>query len=148
MKVFRLCKEIYSHNLLASGIANRWNKRGEMVIYAGSSRSLATLESIVHRSSVSIENSYKFLIIEIQKFNSEEIKLADLPEKWSEFQNLHVTQKIGSDWFLSKKSLFLKVPSAVINQEFNVVINTEHQDFQEFVNIVSTEEYFWDLRLL
>ena len=119
-----------------------------MVIYAGSSRSLATLESIVHRSSVSIENSYKFLIIEIQKFNSEEIKLADLPEKWSEFQNLHVTQKIGSDWFLSKKSLFLKVPSAVINQEFNVVINTEHQDFQEFVNIVSTEEYFWDLRLL
>lgn len=148
MEFFRLCKEKYSHNLVASGIANRWNKRGEMVIYAGSSRSLATLESIVHRSSVSVGDEYKFLILGINSDNCEEISIKDLPINWNEFQNLQICQKIGSDWFSSKKSLFLKVPSAVIKQEFNVVVNTEHPEFKEFVKINSVEEYFWDLRLL
>ncbi|WP_313255113.1 hypothetical protein [Empedobacter sp.] len=65
MLVFNIRKARYSKSLQASGVANRWNKNDEFVIYTGSSRALSTLELVVHRSSISIDNSYKLLVIEI-----------------------------------------------------------------------------------
>jgi RES domain-containing protein len=57
-------------------------------------------------------------------------------------------QKIGSTWINSLESLVLKVPSAVIPYEYNLVINTEHPEFDAKVKLVRVEEYFWDPRLL
>ena len=57
-------------------------------------------------------------------------------------------QKRGSDWYTNKKSLVLKVPSAVIPQEYNYIINAAHQDYKDKVSLVRTEDYFWDDRLI
>jgi RES domain-containing protein len=56
-------------------------------------------------------------------------------------------KKIGSEWYKSKRSLILKVPSAVIPKEFNYVINTMHSVFEEKVKLVRNEDYFFDGRL-
>ncbi|QTV05458.1 RES family NAD+ phosphorylase [Faecalibacter bovis] len=150
MFVYNIRKEKYANSLRASGVANRWNKNDEFVIYTGSSRSLSTLELVVHRSGISIDNSYKLLVIEINCTTEEilEIKTSDLPKKWQNVESYPKLQAIGSEWYKSFKYLVMKVPSAIIPKECNYLINTKHPDFEKKVKIYEIEDYQWDKRLL
>lgn len=150
MKVFRIVPEAFSYDLKASGAPNRWNLRDQKVIYVGSSRSLSTLEMIVHRSAIQTSKKYKVLLISIDLKESEfeKIHLNQLPNNWRNLQAYGQLQSIGSNWYKSQKSLVLEVPSAVIPQESNFVINTQHPDFSKKIAISSVEDYFWDNRLL
>ena len=76
-----------------------------------------------------------------------EIKIASLPTNWRKIAAYSDLQKIGSEWYKSKSSLILKVPSAIIPNESNYIVNIEHPDFAKNVHLVRTEEYFWDDRL-
>jgi RES domain-containing protein len=148
MEVFRISSEKYSHVLTASGTENRWNKFGEFVIYAGSSRSLATLELVVHKSAIAPTMNYKVLIIHIPDDTSliEQIQVSDLSKNWRSKTAYPELQTIGSNWYNKQQSLILKVPSAVIPLEFNYIINTKHLIFDR-IGISEVEDYFWDSRL-
>ena len=150
MEVFRICKEEHSKKLISSGSANRWNRKGEFVIYTGSTRSLSTLELIVHKNSIITAIPYKVLIIEVKddKKLIREISENELPENWRSLAAYSTLQNIGSIWYNKNETLVLKVPSSVIPQEFNYIINTEHSDFKNKVSLIKIEDYFWDNRLL
>ena len=150
MEVFRIAKEEYSKSLKSSGTANRWNLKGQQVIYTGSSRSLSSLELIVHKGAVKPEQLYKIMVISIADDDIlyKQIRLKDLPENWRNFCRRSILQNIGSEWYSTFESLILKVPSAVIPMEYNYIINTEHPAFLNMVQLVRTEPYFWDERLL
>jgi RES domain-containing protein len=150
MELFRIASEEYSTKLSASGAANRWNKKGEYVIYTGGSRSLSTLESVVHRNFIQPDNTYKVMILSVADSDHliKTISTSDLPKNWRQFEAYSKLQEIGSAWISNKETLILKVPSVVIPQEYNYIINTEHADFKENVLLVRTENYFWDERLL
>lgn len=150
MNVFKIVPEAYSKELKSSGASNRWNFRDQKVIYVGSSRSLSTLEMIVHRSAIQTSKNYKLLLITIDLKASEfeKIHLNQLPSNWRNLQAYSQLQAIGSNWYKSQKSLVLEVPSAVIPQESNFIINTVHPDFQKKITISGAEDYFWDNRLL
>lgn len=150
MEVFRISSEAYSQTLSCSGSANRWNAKGQYVLYAGSSRSLSTLELIVHRGAVKPVVSYKVLVISIadDDYLTKQIQLKDLPANWRSLAAYTVLQSMGSEWYSARESLILKVPSAVIPLEYNYMINTEHPEFPHKVRLVRTEDYFWDDRLL
>ncbi|MBL4745152.1 MAG: RES family NAD+ phosphorylase [Flavobacteriaceae bacterium] len=149
MELYRISAEKYATSLHASGASNRWNKKGEYVIYAGSSRSLATLELIVHRNFIKPDIRYKVMILSIpdDDFLVKSFGTKDLPLKWRKFEMYSKLQEIGSNWYNRKESLLLKVPSAIIPYESNYIINTEHPDFIDKVQLVRTEHYFWDERL-
>ena len=150
MEVFRIVKEAFAQELTASGAANRWNKVDQFVIYTGSSRSLSTLELVVHRNNIMPAFAYRMLIISIADEESliTTIRQSDLPETWRSISAYSKLQQIGSDWYKSRRSLILKVPSAIISQEYNYLINTRHPDFAVKVSLVRTENYFWDERLV
>lgn len=150
MFVYNIRKEKYAKELRASGVANRWNKNDEFVIYTGSSRSLSTLELVVHRSGISIDNSYKLMVIEINCTEDEilEITSKDLPNNWRSVEAYPILQEVGSKWYQRCKKLVMKVPSAVIPKEYNYLIHTKHPDFQQKVKIYEVEDYQWDKRLL
>jgi RES domain-containing protein len=150
MEVFRISHEKYALNLSASGSANRWNLHGQKVIYTAQSRSLASLEMVVHRAFIKPAESYKMMTISIadDQFLSEEIKISSLPANWQSIRAYSELQKLGSEWYKAKSSLLLKVPSAIIPYEFNYIINAEHPDFFIKVKLVRSEAYFWDSRLL
>ena len=149
MEVFKICREKYSHFLNASGAANRWNKKDEFVIYAGSSRSLSTLEMVAHRSYINISSQYKLLIILISDESFiKEIDIRDLPENWKSIEAYVELQEIGSKWYQSNESLVLKVPSSIIQQEFNYIINTKHPMFATHIILQKVEDFVWDNRLL
>ncbi|MEX8548994.1 MAG: RES family NAD+ phosphorylase [Mucilaginibacter sp.] len=150
MEVYRIAEENFSNELTASGLANRWNNDNQFVLYTGSSRSLATLELVVARKSINPKSNYRVMIISIA--DEEELFTAvlknNLPEDWRSTNSYSQLQQIGSDWYKSSQSLVLKVPSAVISQEYNYLINTKHPDFATKVSLVRTENYFWDERLV
>jgi RES domain-containing protein len=149
MEVFKICKEEYSGSLKSSGSANRWNLRGQNVIYTGSTRSLSTLELVVRRSSIAPDNNYKVMVISIadDDYLFKQIHINELVENWRTLAVYSTLQEIGSKWYISQGSLILKVPSAVIPYEYNYIINSEHPDFTKCVRKVRVEDYFWDKRL-
>jgi len=149
MEVFKICREKYSSSLNASGASNRWNKKDEFVIYTGSNRSLSALELVVHRSAIIITNPYKFLVISIkEKTMIKEITIEDLPENWKSIEAYVELQEIGSKWYRSFESIILKVPSALISQEHNYIINTKHPLFTKNIALQGIEDFTWDKRLL
>jgi RES domain-containing protein len=148
MEVYKICKQQYSTALNASGIENRWNKKGQFVIYTSNSRSLAALELIAHRASIMPAKVYKSMVISFKENTIEEIKTASLPKDWQWLDGYPKLQEIGSLWYEEQRSLVLKVPSAIIQKEHNYVINTRHPSFKKEVTLLENENFFWDIRLL
>ena len=136
--------------LSASGAENRWNQEGEYVIYAAQSRSLATLELVVHRASIKPDSIYKVLTIDVdvKRTQIKRVDLSQLPADWQSIRAYDQLQRIGSEWYREKKKLILEIPSAVIPKEKNYLINTRHHLFKTAVRLVESEYYFWDERLL
>jgi len=150
MEVFRISKEEFSKTLSSSGSANRWNLKGQLVIYTGCSRSLSSLELVVHKGVVKPSFVYKVMVISVadDDYLTKQIKINELPTNWRSIAAYSAMQKMGSDWYNKRDSLLLKIPSAIIPLEFNYIINTEHPEFETKVSLVRTEDYFWDSRLL
>lgn len=150
MLVYNIWKSKYAGSLKASGVANRWNKNEEFVIYAGGSISLATLELVAHRNAIDIRSGYKLLFIhlDISKSKITEVKIEDLPENWKSIEIYPVLQEMSSQWYQNKTSLILRVPSALVQWEYDYLINTAHPDFETKVSIFNTEEFVWDSRII
>ena len=147
MIVYRLSHAKYASKLNSSGTANRWNKAFQFVIYCSESISLCALELLAHTSGIRPAGEFKIMKIEIS--NQPDTKLIDvsqLPQNWHQLQSYSLTQQIGSDWYESKTSLCIKVPSAIIQSEFNCIINTQHPDFSTYANLIDTQDFFWDNR--
>lgn len=150
MLVYNIRKSKYSDSLRASGVANRWNKEEEFIIYTGGSISLSTLELVAHRNAIDIKSGYKLLFIglDIKESDVTEIKLEHLPANWKSIEAYPILQEMGSKWYQSKQSLLLKVPSALVQWESNYLINVNHPEFLNKVSIDSTQEFIWDNRLI
>lgn len=150
MELFRISLKKYAEALTASGAANRWNIAGQSVLYTGSSRSLSTLELVVHRSAIQPTENYNVVVLSVPDEDHliQQVQIKDLPSNWRTIAAYGALQKIGSDWYTKQESLLLKVPSSVIVQEYNYLVNVTHPDFDKKVKLVRTEDYFWDGRLL
>ncbi|MEQ9300020.1 MAG: RES family NAD+ phosphorylase [Cyclobacteriaceae bacterium] len=145
MIVYRITSAKYADRLTASGRAGRWNLMDQYVLYASSSRSLATLEMLVNRSNLHPKVDYKVMLLSVpDQFDAYEV--TDLPENWRSLAAYSKLQGLGSFWYTHGDSALLRIPSAVIPQEHNYLVNTRHTDFKE-VLVSAVEDYFWDERL-
>jgi len=150
MQVFRIAIEKYAYALQASGRPARWNDKNQFVLYTGSSRSLCALELLVRRASINGMIPYKIMVIDL-KVSTKQIKtvgLQELGDNWRTTGAYPILREKGSHWYSSYDSLVLKVPSAVIPQEHNFIINTTHPDFKKAAKLIKTEDFLWDERLL
>ena len=104
---------------------------------------------VVHRSGINILNPYKTVEIFIKDSTLiKEINIKDLPKNWMSIEAYVELQEIGSKWYNSMESLVLKVPSAIIKEEYNFIINTKHPLFSKNIKIEKIEDFVWDRRLL
>jgi RES domain-containing protein len=148
MKAYRISAVKYAGSLQPSGVGARWNKKGEKVIYASGSRSLACLENLVHRFAPELNGLYKTLIIELpDDLKIEELTDDQLPKGWNRPGNYQVCQETGSSWFAAGRTAILKVPSALIPQEYNFVLNTTHRDFTRIL-LAGKEDFLFDPRII
>jgi RES domain-containing protein len=130
MLVYRIVYKKYSHSLVAPGIAGRWNSAGKKVIYAAQSISLAFMESMIRRAGFGFNNQYNTMVLEIpDKMVVTTVAANSLRKGWRDYRDYSICQQIGDKWYKDAKTAILKVPSAVLPQENNYVINTMHKDF-------------------
>jgi len=102
----------------------RWNRRGTPVVYASSTLSLAVLEVLVHTDEPALLAQY--VAFEFTFREKDVIDVDHLPDDWRHHPVPPTTRAIGDAWARSRASSVLRVPSAVLPQEFNYVINPMH----------------------
>lgn len=150
MIVYRIVKEKYADELSGIGAATtggRWNSKGIEVIYTSQSIALATLEVLVHLSKNLIPNDLMLLEIYIpDEIVPLTLKKEKLPNNWFVFPPLKITENIGNHFVQEQKSLILKVPSAIVKNEYNLLINPNHPDFKR-VKVNYKEKFNFDPRL-
>ena len=145
MIVYRISHVRFAR-LTASGREARWSSTGNFVLYTASNRSLACLENVVHRDREGLMGDYRILNIEIpEKVAIETVTLNQLPENWKSQETI-ICRQLGDTWIEKGKSCVLCVPSAIIPQETNYLINTQHPDFK-FIKLLSIEEFSFDTRI-
>ncbi|WP_299289768.1 RES family NAD+ phosphorylase [uncultured Mucilaginibacter sp.] len=138
---------VYSDKLKASGRAARWNPNKTEVIYTASNRSLACLENVVHRGQLGLSQIFSIMAINVDdKIKKEKISLNELPEDWKEFNRMPFTQALGERWISENRSAIMQVPSSIVEEEVNYLINPKHPDFN-FVKLIKIDPFVFDKRI-
>lgn len=134
--VFRLAKSHYINDTTAKGsfkYGGRWNPKGYGVIYTSASKSLAFCEFLSHLNTSIFPPSLSVREIEIPRnIKIKEISVRRLPKNWTNPFSREC-QEIGRQWLVEEKYGILKVPSVVIPDEFNYILNIRHDDFKKLV---------------
>ena len=107
----------------------RWSSPGTRVVYVAQSLSLATLEMLVHLQDTPILSEYVTFSVDIPDECVESFPVGDLPRNWRDYPSPAANQAIGDRWVREARSLALRLPSAVIVQEVNYLLNPSHGDF-------------------
>lgn len=147
MRAFRLTRSKYfpfsgRGSLLASG---RWHWAGVPMIYCADSRALAILETLVHARKDQIPSDYVFYEIEIEDSAIEFAEPASLPHNWRAVEPGE-TRDWGTGWLKSQRSAAMLVPSVVVPQERNLLLNPEHSGFSR-IRISGPYQFQFDTRL-
>jgi len=150
MIVYRLSKAKYKNDLSGKGAelaGGRWNSKAVPILYTSESRALCTAEIAVHSPLGTIPSDYWIISIEIpDNVEISEIDPSTLPEDWDVAPHTNATQLIGDKFVSQGKTLVLKVPSAVVQGDFNYLINPAHSLFP-LVRMIDSEIFEFDKRL-
>ncbi|MBX2951996.1 MAG: RES family NAD+ phosphorylase [Leadbetterella sp.] len=147
MLVYRIVHKKYANSLFAGGMEGRWNSEGKKVLYTAGNVSLAYLETLHHRRGLGFNNDFRIMVIYLPPHASFlDIATSQLPLNWRNFRNYNACQRIGDDWFDRSEHLCLRVPSAVVPENQNVIINTLHPGYKK-VKLVETLPFTPDERL-
>lgn len=147
MLVYRIVHQKYAQTLFASGLEGRWNSEGKKVLYTAESVALAYLETMNYRKGFGFNNDFKIMVIQLPSAGDLlRIEADELPANWRDFRNYEDCQKKGDQWFDALKDLAMRVPSAVVPENFNVVINTLHSEYKK-VKIIEVLDFYPDERL-
>lgn len=151
MDLFRIAKSEYIEDFSGTGArlyGGRWNEKGVALVYTSESRALAALEYLVHVPMTLTPKDLGIMRIFIPPdIEVETLDFSTLPSDWKSYPARQELRTAGSDWTRSNRSLLLRVPSAVIEREYNVLINPGHPDFKH-IEPSSPERFRFDPRLL
>lgn len=123
----------------------RWNSIGVSVVYASTHLSLALVELLVHLDALDLPRNLIAYEIELPDDVLERLDTNVLPVDWR--NDLRATRAIGDRWIERERSLALAVPSAVVLQEANILLNPAHVRFSQ-VQVASQYPFDVDPRLL
>ena len=131
----------------ARRFGGRFNSVGVPVIYTAGSRSLAILEMIVHIGDERVLPSYSLCSVRFENSIIEQLTLSELPATWQDTPSPPEALALGDAWISSKRSVVLEVPSVVVPDEKNYLINPTHPDFSQ-IKIGTPVPLSFDKRLL
>jgi len=148
MITYRLAIDKYKDDLSGTGarlFGGRWNKVGTPVLYTTENISLAVLEILVRADKHSIPPTYKLMRIEIPDTVSHTIiSRTKLKKGWVDDPDY--TQWMGNEFVRANKSLVLKIPSAIVEEEHNFIINPNHVEFKK-IKLRAHSSFQFDKRL-
>lgn len=149
MIVYRVGKTKFSKDLSGEGArlyGGRWNHVLTPCIYTSESRALAVLEYTVNVNIDDIPRSLSITVIDIPDDGIHDLSIAALPINWMESPAPASTKDFGTNLLTLMIAPIIKIPSAVIKQEFNYLLNPKHVAAKSF-KIVDVEDFVYDGRI-
>ncbi|MBC9912438.1 RES family NAD+ phosphorylase [Chitinophaga varians] len=150
MDVYRISKCAYINDLTGTGsrlYGGRWNSPGHSMVYTAGSRALSALEVLVHIPLKNIIQDFCIATIHIpDDIAIKVLTKKDLPSGWQSLAPFPALQAIGDEWVDTARYAVLRIPSVVIAEENNYLINPQHPDAAR-VTITDTQPFVFDQRL-
>jgi RES domain-containing protein len=147
--VYRITRAPYA-DLTGEGArlaGGRWNRAGRAAVYASESRALAILESLVHVQPHRLPSDLVLLRVAIpEQLRRESWSLAELPEGWREI-GADAALDRGDAWLRQGSAAVLRVPSVLVPEEYNVVLNPAHPEHSR-IRVMEVVPFRFDARLL
>jgi RES domain-containing protein len=149
LTAWRLVKTRYEKSAFsgegAAAFGARWNPPGVRVVYTAQTAALAAIEVLVQTPGHELPSAHTIFRIEIPEEAITALAPEEVPADWDAIPSRGSTQAIGQRWITRHSSLVLRVPSVVIRQECNYLINPDHTDFPSLQR--SSEPFRFDPRL-
>ena len=133
MRVWRICSRRHRRfdGEGARLYGGRWNHAGTSVVYTSGSMSLAALELFVHVDTDLAPRGLVVIQVDIpDTLTIETVKIESLPRVWRRYPAPEALKDIGTAWAARASTAILVVPSAVIPEERNYLLNPNHRDFR------------------
>jgi len=150
MRVWRISRSVYPvlDGEGARRWGGRWNSAGTAVVYAAESRALAMLESRVGvRLPEQVPDDLALFEIDVpDECAREALALEALPPDWHRIGNPWC-RKVGDEWAESLRTLVLAVPSVLVPEEHNYLLNPRHPDARQ-IRVMRSRPFEFDPRLL
>ncbi len=127
----------------------RWNVPGVPLLYSSETRALACLETVVHLNSGGLPLNRYLVSLEIPDSAwsaAEQVDPARLVG-WDADPAGRKSIQHGTDWATAKRSLLLFVPSVIVPEELNVLVNPLHPDATAVV-ATKLRKWTYDPRLV
>ncbi len=125
----------------------RWNSRGVKMVYTSSSAALAALELLVRIVRRELFRKYVLFACTFEDHLVETVEHSALPGNWRLHPAPPKLQKIGDAWTKRASNVVLRVPSVIVETEFNYLFNPAHPEFPR-IHIAEPTPFALDLRLL
>jgi RES domain-containing protein len=125
----------------------RWNPVGFATVYTAESLSLAVLEILVHlEDEALLFQRFIKIPVTFDPALVQTLPNKSLPDDWDNLPIPESTQKIGKKWIQKGEYAILKVPSTIIKEEYNYLINPLHPDVSH-LKIGPPQQFDFDHRL-
>lgn len=133
----------------AAKTGGRWNSIGKPVVYTSRSVALAYLETLAHIGRQTPRNRFLVRIAVPDKVWDQALwaKEKDLPKTWRAEPAGIGSVQFGDKWLTGGKSALLCLPSVIVPEETNVLINPNHED-GAFIQARVQRQLLYDVRLL
>lgn len=151
LHAFRIVSPRWAHDAFsgdgARKFGGRWNSPGLAMVYTSSSRALAALEMLVHLPTpLSRAKPYKIIEIAVPAGLVDHYPASALPSGWRSSPPSKITMEIGDDWLSHGNRPALLIPSALIPEESNLLLNPAHPDFSK-IQLSSPADFSFDSRI-
>jgi RES domain-containing protein len=124
----------------------RWNSKGTRIIYTAGSRALAILELLVHLKSEDLLRHYRLIPVTFPHELVHRLDPRTLPANWRHRPTPASVRSIGDQWVQSGRSVVLQVPSVIVPDESNYLIDVQHPQFSK-LRIGKPQAFRFDRRL-
>jgi len=124
----------------------RWNSPGTRMGYTAQSQALAILEVLVHLERAGVLLSYSLCAAHFEEDLVEALDPTTLPDDWRDYPPPSELRSIGDAWVAEQTSVVLEVPSVIVDDESNYLINPAHPDFPS-ITIGEPKPFEFDARL-
>jgi RES domain-containing protein len=132
----------------AEKTGGRWNRKGTPVIYASCSIALTCLETVVHLGDPLPMNRYLIRIqIPSESWDARSVFIASAHVGWDALPAGLVSLDWGTHWAQSLRSLVAEVPSIVVPEECNLLLNPRHPDAR-MLAATKLRRWTYDTRIL
>ncbi len=128
-------------------VSGRWHTKGHPIVYCTLNPATALLETLVHIEIDSEDRPERFQVLRIEgpeSLSIEKVEADSLSPNWAE--DMNTTQAIGDRWLFEKRSLLLQVPSVLVPETWNVLVNPQHVEIN-LLKIIAMYEHPFDSRL-